>query len=365
MMASVYEISNVDEIHTPALAVYPAIIKSNIEKAIEIAGSNLLRPHIKTCKNPQIVQQMMDGGITHFKCATIAEAELLGMQKAKDVLLAYQPVAGNILRLKNLIAAYPQTKYSCLIDNKISLQKIAETFDNGDIDIFIDVNTGMNRTGVSPHNARELLEHVALYPNVHVTGVHAYDGDINDTDIVVRTQKADEAYKKALAVKTLAESIVGKALNFVIGGTPTLFIHAQRHNVQCSPGTFVFWDKNYSAFSDLPFAIAAILLTRVVSVIDTTLLCLDVGHKAVSSENPLHQRLHFLDKEFIELVSHSEEHLVVRVPDTSKHFIGEVWYAVPYHICPTVALYNEVEVIEDGYRTQQWKVIARNRKINY
>lgn len=247
-MASGYEIFNVSEINTPALAVYPAMIQSNINKAIDIAGANVLRPHIKTCKTPQVVQLMKDGGVSHFKCATIAEAELLGMQKAKDVLLAYQPVAGNMRRLKNIIAAYPETKFSCLIDNKASFKTLAGIFDGREINIFIDINTGMNRTGIAPHNAKELIEQCAIYPNVLVTGIHAYDGDINDTDIVARTQKADDAYKSAVAVKAIAEAIIGKSLSLVIGGTPTFPVHAQRHNVQCSPGTFVFWDKGYAAF---------------------------------------------------------------------------------------------------------------------
>ena len=135
--------------------------------------------------------------------------------------------------------------------------------------------------------------------------------------------------------------------------------------MQCSPGTFVFWDKGYTEFADLPFTVAAVLLTRVISIVDGNLLCLDIGHKAVASENPLHQRLHFLNIEDVVLISHSEEHLVVSVLDTAKHNIGDIWFAVPYHICPTVALYNEVEVIEAGYRTKQWNVSARNRKINF
>jgi hypothetical protein len=35
---------------------------------------------------------------------------------------------------------------------------------------------------------------------------------------------------------------------------------------------------------DLPFDIAAVLLVRVISIIDEITLCLDLGHKAISSE---------------------------------------------------------------------------------
>ena len=42
----------------------------------------------------------MNAGIICFKSATIAAAELLGSQKAKDVLLSYQPVAQSMFGLK-------------------------------------------------------------------------------------------------------------------------------------------------------------------------------------------------------------------------------------------------------------------------
>ncbi|MEO7313149.1 MAG: hypothetical protein ABIX01_22380 [Chitinophagaceae bacterium] len=50
-------------------------------------------------------QLMVEEGITKFKCATIAEAEMLGMIAAPDVLLAYQPVGPNLARFVALITA--------------------------------------------------------------------------------------------------------------------------------------------------------------------------------------------------------------------------------------------------------------------
>ena len=54
-----------------------------------------LRPHVKTHKTKEASLLMMHSGINKFKCATIAEAEMLGMVAAPDVLLAYQPAALN------------------------------------------------------------------------------------------------------------------------------------------------------------------------------------------------------------------------------------------------------------------------------
>ncbi|MEO5891856.1 MAG: D-TA family PLP-dependent enzyme, partial [Ferruginibacter sp.] len=60
----------------------------------------------------------------------------------------------------------------------------------------------------------------------------------------------------------------------------------------------------------------------------------------------------------------SEEHLVVKVNDSSIFKPGDVLYGVPVHICPTVALYERAVVIEKNMAVKEWKVIARDRKIN-
>jgi D-serine deaminase-like pyridoxal phosphate-dependent protein len=45
--------------------------------------------------------------------------------------------------------------------------------------------------------------------------------------------------------------------------------------------------------------------------------------------------------------------------------VGDVLYGIPVHICPTVALYEKAVVIEHKQATTVWKVIARNRAINF
>lgn len=87
-----YEVENVEKLDTPALIFYPERIIQNIEIAKNFVGdTNNLRPHVKTHNFIEITRLMMDAGIAKFKCATIAEAEMLAMCYAPDVLLAYQP----------------------------------------------------------------------------------------------------------------------------------------------------------------------------------------------------------------------------------------------------------------------------------
>src|SRR6476620_6518250 len=113
-----YTIENIDRIDTPCLVLYHDRIKMNINNAVKLIGNvNNLRPHVKTNKIAEVCKMMMDAGISKFKCATIAEAEMLAMINAQDVLLAYQPVGPKARRFINLLIQYPATHFSCLVDN--------------------------------------------------------------------------------------------------------------------------------------------------------------------------------------------------------------------------------------------------------
>jgi D-serine deaminase-like pyridoxal phosphate-dependent protein len=150
----------------------------------------------------------------------------------------------------------------------------------------------------------------------------------------------------------------------VSGGSPTFSTHIKR-NVECSPGTFVFWDWGYKhQFPDQPFEYAALVITRVISIVNDKQITTDLGYKAVSSENPL-PRVHFLNAPDANPVSQSEEHLCLEVPDSSKYILGDVLFGVPVHICPTIALYDRAWVVENNEINDSWKVTARARSINY
>ncbi len=94
-----FAIADTTLLDTPALVVYPNRVKHNLALLKEmIDDMNRLRPHIETHKCREAVMLTIEAGIKKFKCATIAEAELLGMCNATDVLLAYQPVGPKLMR---------------------------------------------------------------------------------------------------------------------------------------------------------------------------------------------------------------------------------------------------------------------------
>src|SRR5690606_26226530 len=113
-----YRIEGISEVDSPALVIYLDRVKRNISTLLEMADDvNQLRPHVKTHKSEDISRMMLEAGIQKFKCATIAEAEMLSQSGAADVLLAYPAQGPKIDRLIGLMKKYPQTKFSCLVDN--------------------------------------------------------------------------------------------------------------------------------------------------------------------------------------------------------------------------------------------------------
>lgn len=362
-----YHINNIEEIDSPVLVIYPERVRQNIANALQLIGdASRLRPHVKTHKTKEVIKLLLKAGVSKFKCATIAEAELAAQCKATDILLAYQPTGPKIKRFIALIQSFPSTHFSCLIDSVDAALSISDVVlaQGLLVDVFIDVNIGMNRTGVLPKDAVALYRFCKNLKGLRIVGLHGYDGHINDSDVTVRKQQADEAFdllenvKKALAADGLTKPII------VVGGSPTFPIHAKRNAVECSPGTFVYWDKSYgNAFPEMPFVPAALVISRVVSILTDKLICLDLGHKSIAAENPLNKRVHFLNAPGVKFISQSEEHLVVEVPDPT-YKIGNVFYGVPFHVCPGCALYEAAHVIEDGKATGQWRMTARDRKIS-
>lgn len=364
-----YLVSDTGQLDSPALLFYPDRIAENIRRLISsIDDINRLRPHIKTHKNLEITAMMLDAGISKFKCATIAEAEMLAIAGAGDVLLAYQPVGPNIRRFLTLIRKYPRTGFSCLVDHAGAAGAIAGSAlqEELEVPVWLDLNVGMNRTGILPgHDALQFYLELSRQSGLTVKGLHAYDGHIHAPSLPLRREQWNTAWEQ---VSWLNQAIFGAGLKrplIVAGGTPTYPFYAALPEIECSPGTFVLWDKGYQeAFAEQDYLPAALVMSRVVSLTSADSITVDLGHKSVAAENPLDRRVFFLNAPAAVPVSQSEEHLVLHVPAGHGFNIGDVLYGLPVHICPTVALYSSATTLAGGRAVERWKIIARERKIS-
>src|SRR4029079_9863124 len=97
------------------------------------------------------IKQHLKQGITKFKCATIAEAEMTADAGAAEVLLAYPPVGPNIARLIALIQKFPRTKFSAVTDSEDAARALSQAAEGARlrIEAYLDVDCGMHRTGIA------------------------------------------------------------------------------------------------------------------------------------------------------------------------------------------------------------------------
>jgi D-serine deaminase-like pyridoxal phosphate-dependent protein len=359
-----------DDLPSPALLFRESTVESNLDLMVTLAkGADRLRPHVKTHKCPEIISRHLSRGITKFKCATIAEAEMVARCGAASLILAKQPVGPDIHRLTQLAREFETTEVICIVDNRATLREIAGVLSENQqrLGLMVDVDCGMNRTGIRPGDELiELYQEIDATPSTTAAGFHVYDGHLHQTDIKTRSTACGDALAPVLDLKSKLEGLGSSVPKIVAGGSPTFAIHAANSAVdECSPGTTVLWDTGYlDHFPDLPFQPAAYVMTRVVSRLSDESVCVDLGHKAVSADKP-QPRVRFDRFPDAKLEMHSEEHLVIRSPGCKDLMVGDRLIGIPQHVCPTVSLYDYASILSDTDEViGQWPIEARSRRLS-
>ena len=366
-----YHFVGEEEVDSPSLVYYQDVIEENIKKAVELAGgAERLWPHIKTHKTAGLLYLQMEKGIRRFKCATIAEAELCARVGAPDVLLAYPLVGPKIARFAKLREKYSGTAFWAIGDNLEQLdllgKAIMASHNKNPVSTLIDVNLGMNRTGVSPEKLKEFYLKAEKIEGLKIKGFHCYDGHLVMKDPEERNLAASSATEKLWKVKKSLEKQGYEIPVMVMGGSPTFPCHRETPLVYLSPGTIFVQDWEDAKYPDLDFTPGAAILSRVVSHPGQDLFTLDTGSKAIAPDKI--DRGIIADLPGAKAVAQSEEHWVWKLEKDPKAKvnlppIGSILYIIPAHICPCSVLYPGILVIKHGKQVDYWEVGARNRKI--
>src|SRR5580700_7401604 len=153
---SAYALKTADRILTPALLIYPKLVNANIQATVRMTGGDpdRWRPHIKTAKIGFVIRQMIESGIHCFKCSTTLELLTACEAGASDVLLAFPVTGANARRTVDLAGRFSGTRVSVLVESR---EQAADWVGSG-VGIFIDVNPGMNRTGISQERAGDICD---------------------------------------------------------------------------------------------------------------------------------------------------------------------------------------------------------------
>jgi D-serine deaminase-like pyridoxal phosphate-dependent protein len=367
-----YRIRDLSDVMTPALAIYPEIVQANIESTLRILdGSvNRWRPHVKTPKVTKVIRMLIQRGIKQFKCATTLELRTTCEAGATDVLVANSMAGANAARVCQIADQASTVQISSLVESPDQV----EQWRNSRVGLFVDINSGMNRTGIEQTHDQEILDLVCTIRQAGVLfrGLHYYDGHLRNPDISQRCAEAHRGYDSLLEVARRLQQSEVTIEEIVTSGTPTFLCAASysgfrngsfMHRV--SPGTVTYCDLTSAAQipPDYGFRPAAIVVTRVVSHPHPGIITCDSGHKTLSVDMGTPNCL-VLGHANFRGSRPSEEHLPIEFStNESAPSIGDFLYLVPRHICPTVNNFDHALFVRNGEIESIEPVSARGREL--
>ena len=366
-----YALAGIEDVLTPALVLYPELIAANIERTLELLGgdANRWRVHIKTAKLEHTLRMLVERGVRNFKCATTLELLVACGSGAADVLLAYPAMGANARRVREIASQFPDVRISVLAENEEQVRQWC----GGGVGIFIDINPGMNRTGIDQSQSEKIISvaRAAAETGLEFRGLHYYDGQYGSVGEPELTQAAHRGYDRLLDLAENLERVGIRVQEVITSGTPTFpsslaheglracnFIH------RVSPGTVVYCDA--SSLQQLPreygYRAAALVLTRAVSHPHAEVVTCDAGHKTVSADAGVTTCIVVGHPELTPL-SPSEEHLPLAVREGAiPPQVGETLFLLPRHICPTVNNFDRAVLVRNGHIESIEPVSARGRE---
>ena len=364
------------EFLTPALVVHLEHVRANLDWMLRAMGGDPARwrPHVKTTKIPAIFAEVLRAGVRHFKAATTREVQELlltvegeGVEHV-DVCLAYPLRSLALARLGDLARRFSAHALSVLVEDEVALQQVPR-----ELGVFLDLNPGMNRTGI-PLDDGARLARLAERAGGRLRGLHFYDGHLHEGDHAERQVRAFEGYDRLLEV--VGELSLGeRPLELTTSGTPA-FLHALAypgfrapdtegagpvHRV--SPGTVVYHDLRSEQENErLELTPAALVVAQFVSHPAPGIATCNAGSKSLAAEagDPaafVLGRANWIAR------TPSEEHLPIDVSGGPLPERGELLQLVPRHVCPTINLAEEAVLLQGGEVHSVVNVSARAHEL--
>ena len=209
------------ELDTPALWVELDALERNIaELARHFAAAQVgWRPHMKGIRAPAIAHKAVAAGAIGVTCATIREAEAMAESGIQDILIANEMVGER--KTTRLAKLCQRSDAKVIVDNEANIGELsrAAAAQGASIGVLVDVNTGMNRTGLLPGPAVvRLAKAVEQSQGLRFLGLMAWEGHtlkIADDDL--RERATTGAIKQLLEMADACRA-AGLAVSIVSGG---------------------------------------------------------------------------------------------------------------------------------------------------
>lgn len=360
-----------EQISTPALIVDRAKVAANIRRWQQHADSHgvALRPHIKTHKTIEIARMQRAAGAHGITAAKLSEAEVFVADGVDDVFVAY-PIIGHD---KALHAAHlaQQTKLIVGVDSFVGISQLhtAAAQVGSTIHVRVELDTGLHRCGVAINAMTDLCRTVMQSSQLVLDGIFTYRGawfadargrsaaELGHEEATMMVQAADMLRAAGIPIQSVS-----------VGSTPTGMACATVAGItEIRPGTYVFGDDmQLLNGACTPADVALQILCTVISRPDATTATVDAGSKTFAGDinyekMGLSGYASGVDVP-ASLVRMSEEHGVLRVPESLDLPVGSRIALRPIHVCTTVNLSDTLYFADEAGQITPVAVVARGKR---
>ena len=244
------EIQNKFELETPCLVLDLDLLEDNLQTMQTLADSKgkKLRPHAKTHKCSILAKKQIEYGAIGICAAKVSEAEKLAASGIKGILIT-GPIATRyqIQTVIDILSVCPSL--TVVVDNEESVKNLNDALYNKrlSIDVLLDIDAGLGRTGVKPSYAPKFAEYILSHKNLRLRGVQAYAGHIQHiVSFDERKNASYESFEQIIPIfNELKKEIEGFTI-FSASGTGTIGIDSDIHEItEHQVGSYVCMDAEY------------------------------------------------------------------------------------------------------------------------
>ena len=354
-----------EEIDTPALVLDLDAFERNLARMTQaLAGSKMrLRPHAKSHKCPDIALRQIQQGAVGICCQKVSEAARFVEAGVQDVLITNQVVGAKKVAHAMDLAA--RATIGVLVDHPSQVAQFAQASNQRKttIDIYIEVDVGMGRCGVSSvKEVTDLAEQITAEPFLRFMGLQCYHGSAQHYRQPEQRQAAiRQASDIALTMRGALEKLGIKVERITGAGTGSVALERDSgvfNEVQS--GSYIFMDadyaKNQQGPSDIQFEHALFLKTAVLSRPTAGRAVVDAGLKASSVDSGMPV---VWQQPGVEYIKASDEHGVLQTAEANNPALGDSLLLIPGHCDPTVNLYDELICYRGDRVEAVWPISAR------
>ena len=351
-----------NHIQKPTIIVNKLQVMKNItimaDKA-ESCGARF-RPHFKTHQSAHIGEWFRNCGVEAITVSSVDMAEYFAGQGWEDILIAF-PV--NIREIDHLFKLSTQTKLGLLVDHVRQAEALINFRKAIQADVWIELDTGMNRSGVNWRDhgkLEEIAETIIRSECLNLKGLLTHAGQTYHAESteMIRSLFKESVNRITNSHKYLQEKY-DQSFEISVGDTPGCWLCEEFDTAsEIRPGNFIFFDAMMYSLGvcraeDIALSVACPVVSKYRSRNEVLIYggSVHLSKEVIENSNP--QNFGFvvttadnhqwkLEKTNI-VRSLSQEHGVVKLaPKTFKNIeIGDLLYIIPVHSCLVVSLLGE------------------------